>query len=115
MAPAHHSSERSATDPAATSAPNASAIGQQHVEQRRTIRRVAAGAAAGEVDAQHEHQRGEQERPLLEEAEVGPVEVDAEVRRRERADEQHRKEGPDPDRGRQSGALEEVEDEVHAR
>ena len=37
------------------------------------------------------------------------------VRRRQRAGEQHRQERPDADRGRQPGALEEVEEEVHAR
>ncbi len=44
-----------------------------------------------------------------------PLKSMPDVSRRERAGEQHREERPDPDRGRQSGALEEVEDEVHAR
>ena len=51
---------------------------------------------------------------MLEEREVGAVEVEAEVRGRERAGEQHRQERPDADRGGDARALEEVEDEVHA-
>ena len=33
----------------------------------------------------------------------------------QRAHQEHREEGPDPDGGRQPGALEEVEEKVHAR
>ena len=65
------------------------------------------------IDQQHDH-RGEP-RGLLEEREVGAVEVDAEVAGRERADEQRGQERADADRGGDARALKEVEDEVHGR
>ena len=89
--------------------------GHEGVEQGSALGGVAARAPADEVERRDEDQRAEQERPLLEEAEVGAREVQAHVGRGQRTGEEHREERPDPDRGRDSGALEEVEDEVHAR
>ena len=54
-----------------------------------------------------------QEPGALQENEVRAVEVDLDVAGRERAGDQRRQERPDPDRGRDPHALEDVEDEMH--
>jgi len=87
---------------------------QGHAE-RTALGARPAHTAGREVGQQDEHQHGEQERPGLQEREVRPVEVEADVGGGERAGEEDRQEGPDADRGGQPGALEEVEEVVHAR
>ena len=76
---------------------------------------MAAGPARrtseGREGEQHEHDR--QRGRLLEEGEVGAVEVDADVAGGERADEQEGEKGPDADRRGDAGALEQVEEKVH--
>jgi hypothetical protein len=66
-----------------------------------------------EVDYRHQHEDAEQERPLLEEGERGPVEVEAGVCRGERTGEQHRQERTDADRSGDPGSLKQIQDELH--
>ena len=72
-------------------------------------------AAGDELEQHHQHEHGEQERPLLQEREGGALEVDAEVGRGERSHQEHRQERTDADRGGDPGALQEVEHEFHLR
>ena len=91
--------ERSATEPAAISAPSASATAQQHVEQRRPVggvgpeRRAAKSSATTRTSTAS--RKGQDSRKLK----SVPVEVDAEVGGRQRAGQQDRQERPDADGG----------------
>ena len=86
---------------------------EQRVHRRAGVEDRVPAASCHEVDDRDQGDDRDQERPALEEREVGALEVDPEVSGGQRADEQDGEERADADRRGDAGTLQEVEQEVH--
>ena len=73
----------------------------------------AAAAAIDDAEDGHRDHDGQQEPGLLQESEVGAVEVESEVAGGERSDQERGQEGSDSDRRGDAETLKEVEEIVH--